>query len=91
MKEAMNKPYVKMYDENGAIINPIKGKLITRFEARKQRREYLQKERFVKNTKAYHLFIMEFSPTSILKYRRFLQLEKDKDGKRKTIKHYLLN
>lgn len=61
----MNKLYVKKYDENGTLLNPINGKLITEEPNRKQRREPLQG---VKKSKYNGVLIMGRT-----KYRRFEQ------------------
>lgn len=35
----MNKPYVKEYDENGIVLNPIVGSYRTKYPNRKERRK----------------------------------------------------
>lgn len=80
----MNQPYVKLY-ENGQLKNPIKGSYLHSEPNRRKRREHKHKEPFFgcgKNT--------PLTVTKEMKYLRVRQIEKDKDGNRKTIEHYIL-
>lgn len=43
MRNTTNIPYVKKYDANGRLINPIKGVYSSNGPNRRQRRMYLQK------------------------------------------------
>lgn len=45
MLRSYNKPYVKRYDENGKITNPIKGAYLTNGLNRRQRREPVRTKR----------------------------------------------
>ncbi len=80
----MNTPYVKQYDDNGNVTNPITEKIETQFANRKSRREILQGKPLHgcgKNT-----------PLTVLKTAKFLrrrQVITQKDGSLKTIEHYL--
>lgn len=80
-----NIPYLKQFDENGLISNPIVGSLINKFPNRKSRRSEIQKSRFHGESKNTHLSVNKYS-----KYLRIKQFEKDKDGNRKFIEHYIL-
>lgn len=84
MLESMNVPYVKKYDENGRVTNPIKGSLISEFPNRKERREELQKHRFYGESKNLHLTVK-----GAFKYLRLKQIEFTKQGQKKVIEHYL--
>ncbi len=75
----MNKPYVKVYDTEGIITNPIKGSYISKSPNRSQRRFTAQ--RFKGNHKGVSLTINDEYA-----YRRVLQITPN--GKR--IEHYLL-
>lgn len=79
----MNTPYVKKLNENGEVINPIKGSYLHQEQNRKQRR--LKLERFVNNRKTFHLTV-----TKTLKYARKVQEILLKDGSVKRIGHYIL-
>lgn len=79
----MNTSYVKEYDENGVLTNPINGSLKHNFPNRKQRR--LKADRFSSNSKSTPLVVSKTS-----KYLKRLQIELDKEGKKKYIYHYQL-
>ena len=94
----MNKPYVKEYDENGKLINPIKGSYVSEFANRAARRN--KPNRFRGNQKGISLTVVKTD-----KYKRTIQLiqiiERDKKGRPlaqtvennhitiKQIKHYV--
>ena len=80
-----NEPYVKHYDENGQVSNPIKGIYKSQFDNRRQRRQHLNETRFMGNTKGVCLTVVKIG-----KYLRIRQPEIDKDGNPKLIDHYLL-
>jgi len=84
MVESMNVPYVKKYNENGQVTNPIKGNYISEFPNRKERREDLQKHRFYGESKNLHLTVK-----GAFKFIRLKQVEFTKKGKLKIIEHYL--
>ena len=93
MREAGNVPYVKQYDSQGNLIN--KDKNYINYDAnRRQRRESMQKNRFVGNSKNCHLTIH-----GVDKYHRVLQIvpatmkrvkEELIDLPMKKIYHYIL-
>ena len=76
----MNIPYVKIYDENGILKNPIVGSFLNPFKNRSQRREVKQKNRFFGNGKNLPLTV-----TKTVKYLRRIQIV----GTKK-IEHYTL-
>jgi len=86
----MNVPYVKQFDKNGVITNPIIGSYISEGENRATRRKIKQKQRFYGESKNHHLTVVKS-----LKYRRVKQLIECKDKKGKytgeirVIEHYL--
>ncbi|HPC09808.1 MAG TPA: hypothetical protein PLN85_01885 [archaeon] len=77
----MNKPYVKQYDNNGVLINPIETSYTSKFPNREYRRRKLP--RFTKNSKSYHLTINKMG-----KFHRNIQVITCKDGSVKRIMHY---
>jgi hypothetical protein len=79
----MNTPYVKQYDKNGQLENPILTHYSQSGPNRKQRRP--RKSRFFGNGKNTPLTL-----TGPHKYLRVRQITKDKDGKRKVIEQYIL-
>lgn len=81
----MNKPYVKQYDQNGNVTNPIDHFYPNLFRNRKMRRDSARKEQFYGNSKNFHLTVLGIS-----KYKRVKQTEFDKNGNKKTIFHYLI-
>jgi len=87
-----NIPYVKKYDEQGILLNPIKGSYPNRFPNRIQRSKSHKKERFCGNGQNFHLSIV-----GGLKYFRREQVIILKDtngqpiGKEKRVLHYDLN
>lgn len=80
----MNVPYVKEYDRNGQVSNPIRDILMSQFPNRKERRQIKQKQRFYGNGKNTHLTVKE-----AFRFLRLKQFEIDKTGKPKVIEHYL--
>jgi hypothetical protein len=74
-----NIPYVKQYNEDGTIANPIKGSYESKLPNRSQRRNNKQ-PRFVGNGKNHHMTI-----TGRFRYDRRIQII----GK-KRIEHYVL-
>lgn len=75
----MNTPYVKEYDKNGVLKNPIKSAYWSNFENRQQRRKKLQKQRFHGNGKN--------TPLTVVQTARFLRYRQIIEGKE--IEHYL--
>lgn len=84
MAEALNIPYVKKYDNNGQLINPIRGAYISEFSNRKQRREILNEPPFFGCSKNVHLSVVKTG-----KYLRVRQFVTDKNGDKKVIEHYI--
>jgi len=80
----MNQPYIKQRDENGNVTNPIIESLISEFPNRRKRREIKNQPRFFNNRKSNKLTIGKD-----YKYKRVIQIEKDKDGDTKKIFHYI--
>lgn len=80
-----NIPYRKKYNQNGELLNPIVESYVSHGPNRKERRENLQKDRFVGNGKNISLTV-----TGTRKYLRHRQVEIDKDGETKYILHYIL-
>lgn len=86
----MNVPYVKKYDENGVVTNPIRGSYLSEGENRAARRKDLQKQRFYGESKNYHLTVVKTQ-----KYARVKQAIRCKDkkgnytGEIRIIEHYL--
>lgn len=81
----MNTPYVKTFDQNKNVSNPIIGSLLNNFPNRKTRRQNKRKTRFHGESNNIHLTVNKYS-----KYLRIRQPELDKDGNRKIIEHYIL-
>ena len=79
----MNIPYVKKYDENGELTNPINGVYVSSFPNRQARAR--RKERFLNNSKGCNLVV-----TKTMKYKKVLQ-EVIKEGKVVKIEHYILS
>ncbi len=85
-----NTPYVKQFDENGKVTNPIKGSYLHEFENREERRAKLQKDRFHGESKNHHLTVAKSS-----KYKRVRQVINCEDkhgvttGERRVIEHYV--
>jgi hypothetical protein len=82
MKETINTPYVKKYDKNGKVINPIT-MYIPDGENRKKRREKNSTHKFMNNRKGMPLTVV-----GKFKFIRHIQLIMCKDGL-KRIYHYL--
>lgn len=56
--EEINVPYRKQYDAMGNLLNPINETYKSEHRNRKQRRAYLQKERFANNKNTAQMVIM---------------------------------
>lgn len=78
-----NIPYLKQYNEDGTEI-PLKQNYLNKFPNRRQRKADEKKKRFFGNGKNHPLTVLHNA-----KFLRFRQIEKDKEGKVKTIEHYL--
>lgn len=78
----MNQPYVKEYNENGELLNPIKKSYPQPFDNRKKRRE--TEGRFMHNGARSNMVVHK-----IAAYHKQVQYVVDKDGKLKEILHYI--
>ena len=78
----MNTPYVKEYDKNGELLNPINGKYVNEFPNRQQRKP--NRQRFFNNKKTYQMVV--YGNTA---YKKVLQHEINKEGDLIKIEHYL--
>lgn len=78
----MNVPYVKKYDENMELSNPINGRYASPFPNRQARRP--KKNRFFNNSNSHQMTV-----SGSMRYRKSLQIEVDKEGNQKYIYHYL--
>ncbi len=56
--EEINVPYRKQYNAMGSLLNPINGVYKSEHRNRKQRRAYLQKERFANNKNTAQMVII---------------------------------
>lgn len=84
----MNTPYVKEYNSDGVVTNPIQGSYVTEFPQmnRKARRDGKQKKRFRGNGKNYPLSVLSSS-----KYVRLIQWAWNRNLERwNRIEHYQL-
>lgn len=80
-----NIPYVKQYDANGEVTNPIRGLYPNRGPNRKTRR--MGDGRFMNNRKSAQIQVVPGRPP--VKYRKVLQRYYKKDGSIGIVKHYL--
>lgn len=78
-----NTPYLKQYNEDGTPI-PLKQDYLNEFPNRRQRKSDARKKRFFGNGKNFPLTVLHNS-----KFLRLRQIETDKEGKIKTIEHYI--
>lgn len=56
-----NVPYIKQYDQDGVLLNPIKGPYESKLPNRRQRRAFKNEPRFIGNSKGIHLTVTEDS------------------------------
>ncbi len=79
----MNTPYIKQYDNNGELIDPItkNNPIVSLHPNRAARRKKVL--RFYGNGKNCHLTV-----TKISKHKRVMQFILPKEGNKKTIYHY---
>lgn len=81
----MNIPYVKQFDDNGQLLNPIT-EYFSEFPNRQQRHAERNQPNFRGNTKHINLTV-----NGVTKFKRDVQIVFDKTTKkRKTILHYNL-
>lgn len=82
----MNTPYVKEYNEEGIVSNPIKEVYTTKGDNRRQRRAVKQKSRFFGNGKQARLVVHKNG-----RYKKVVQYVMDNDSdKINRIEHYIL-
>lgn len=81
----MNFPYIKEFDSNGTLLNPIDKAFISTGPNRAQRRAQNKTQRFRKNSRGTHLTVLVTG-----KYKRFIQEIKSKNSV-KQILHYILS
>lgn len=79
----MNKTYIRQFNSDGTVSNPITGSYLHSFNNRSQRRQ--KPLRFMSNRKGVSLTV-----TGKLKYKRVIQKITLKDGSIKRIGHYIL-
>jgi Tol biopolymer transport system component len=87
MKESTNVPYIKTYDENGKVNNFPNGGIKNDGTNRQNRKE--RKFRFLNNSKSFSMVTVKEQFKEKV-YKKLIQTETDKEGKRKTIEHYIL-
>lgn len=79
----MNTPYVRSYNDDGSIANPINGIYSHKYENRSQRHQ--KDARFMGNKKGISLSVFQN-----MRYKRVRQLINDrKTGKPKAVFHYM--
>lgn len=82
-----NVPYVKEFDADGNVANPIRGIYAPEFDTRRQRRAHKNETPFKGNVGHVSLTVVKTA-----KYRReYQQIINKKTGKKRVIKHYLAN
>jgi hypothetical protein len=90
MARPKNVPYVKRYNKEGDVANPISAIYEHDFPNRRERREKLNQVRFHGESKNFHLTVVR--TVKFHRWRQFIAL-KDKKGRYtgevKTIEHYL--
>lgn len=70
----MNRPYVKQYDANGDLINPIVSKFLNTEPNRRDRREEMfNKTRLFSNKKGIQLVVTKIGWRKFTKYRKIFQ------------------
>lgn len=79
----MNTPYIKRYNKDGEVTNPIMGARLHHEPNRRARRS--RPERFVNNRNTFHLTV-----TETLRYKRVVQEIALEDGSIKRVGHYVL-
>lgn len=94
----MNRPYVKQFDAEGDLINPINGYFPSKrtnkafpsgFPNRRERREALvHKNRSFSNKKGIQLVVTQIGREIFMKHVKKFQLVGKGNGKNKTITHY---
>ena len=80
----VNTPYIKEYNKEGILTNPLIGAYRDKYPNRKQRRQHLQKDNFYGNGKNTPLTVV-----ANMKYKRVKQVIEMHGGLKKTILHYL--
>ena len=92
MKMAMNVPYIKQYNDEGIVINPIKNNYPQEFDNRSKRRESKTKTPFFGNGNNTPLTVTKNS--KYLRQRQIIHCRDKKNGKLtgeiRTIEHYII-
>lgn len=84
-----NIPYVKQFDKNGELTNPINGAYKHEFENRKKRRAPKNKERFMNNRKTMQTVVFKTHRfLKMIQHVRFFNKETEKFEIRR-IEHYV--
>lgn len=86
-EQIKNIPYVKQYDADGVLTNPITTGITNPFPNRAERRAELTSKPFKGNKKGISLTVVNNGVGSI-KYERVQQLISLGNGKFKTVNHY---
>ena len=84
----MNKPYVKQYNEQGLISNPIVGSYKSTEPNRRKRGELESRSKnkpFIGNKKGISLVVVQVGALSFQKYKNFIQVIKMNDSSIKRI------
>ncbi len=85
----MNIPYVKQFDQNGILANPIKGSYTSDFPNRSKRRKELGiNKRGVHNPKKQTLLLVEKRSKSYLSVQNIVFLDEFSNIKRRVITHF---
>jgi hypothetical protein len=82
-----NQPYIKQYDQNGKLLNPLSvyenEEYESKFPNRKQRRAFKNQPRFIGNNKGTKLILI-----GQYKYKKAVQIVNGKDAGKK-VEHYI--
>jgi hypothetical protein len=80
----MNTPYVKRFNENGELLNPINGTYMSQHPNRRQRKSMEKGTRMFPNDKGFHMTVTPFG-RYIKRYQQEVDME---TGRTKIILHY---
>lgn len=70
----MNRPYVKQYDADGDLINPIVSKFLNTEPNRQDRRSFtVNRQRLFSNKKGVQLVITKIGRDKFMKYKKVFQ------------------
>lgn len=91
METQVNKPYVKRYDEQGLLINPLKENYLHKYPNSNKRKSALRKERFFGNGKNIPLTV--YPKGKFLRFRQEIVCVNPKTkkptGEVRFIEHYI--